>query len=437
MVDWSKLPDLIAVALLTCAFSAVARRGRSPVSGLWLTAWGMIALHFAAFMFAPAPGLTGTIAGLIGLASLTWAGVLFMWASVPYRSQNSSRWMLAALLGANTLYIVLISTVPNAAWALVPAAALFGILPLTITLVALPRFNHLLRWTVVFIYFDLSIFLLIFQLRPGNGADLALNAVLFTVYLGCGVHFWHAYRRATAGAFISIAAFFLWAGVFVVGPLCAAFLPNLHLESEVWNLPKYVAAVGMILLLLEDQIEHNKYLALHDELTGLPNRRLFQDRLNGAIERARRSGSSAALLLIDLNEFKQVNDTVGHHVGDLVLKRAGEIVLERVRHTDTLARTGGDEFSLILEGPISREGAERAAQALGHLLEGPLQVETHTLLVGASVGMAIYPEDATSAESLCIAADRSMYADKHRSRGRKSDEAVVHGSLDLSEQLQS
>jgi diguanylate cyclase (GGDEF)-like protein len=425
-VDWSKLPDLVAVALLTVAFASVARRGRNPVSGLWLTAWGMIALHFVAFMFAPFPGVLGNVAGVIGLTSLTWAGILFMWASVPYRTQNSSPWMMAILLGTNTLYILILVLAPNAVWALILSAALFGVLPLTLTLVTFRHFNHLLRWTTVFLYVDLSIFLLAVQLRHGNGADLALNAVLFTVYFGCGIHFWHTYRRATAGAFITIAAFFLWAAVFVVGPIIATYLPNLHLENEVWNLPKYIAAVGMILLLLEDQIEHNKYLALHDELTGLPNRRLFQDRLNGAIERARRSRSRAALLLIDLNEFKQVNDTAGHHAGDLLLKRAGEIFLGRARRSDTVARTGGDEFSLILEEPISREDAERVAHSLSQLLDGPVQAGQHTLQVGASIGIAIYPEDADSAESLYIAADRSMYTEKRRPKA----ELVEPPSLD-------
>jgi diguanylate cyclase len=425
VVDWSKLPDLVAVALLTVAFASVARRGRTRVSALWLTAWGMIALHFVAFMFAPLPGVLGNAAGVIGLASLTWAGVLFMWASVPYRRQNSSRWMMATLLATNTLYIVIVILAPNAAWALIPSAALFGILPLTLTLFTLRRFNHLLRWTTVFLYVDLSIFLLAVQLRHGNGADLALNAVLFTVYCGCGIHFWHAYRRATAGAFITIAAFFLWAAVFVVAPIIAAFIPSLHVENEVWNLPKYIAAVGMILLLLEDQIEHNKYLALHDELTGLPNRRLFQDRLNGAIERARRSGSGAALLLIDLNDFKQVNDTNGHHTGDLVLKRAGEIFLGRARRSDTVARTGGDEFSLILEGPITREDAMHVADSLRRLLDDPVQVGLQTLHVGASIGIAIYPEDADSPESLYIAADRSMYSEKRRPKAALVDRLLL------------
>ena len=191
------------------------------------------------------------------------------------------------------------------------------------------------------------------------GTMLAFDSVLFTIYLGCAIHFWFTYKRPTAGAFITIAGFFAWAAVFVAGPLMFYLFPNLHLEDEVWNLPKYVVAVGMIMLFLEDQLEYNKYLALHDELTGLPNRRLFLDRLAGAIERARRTGSHVALLLIDLDDFKQVNDTAGHHVGDELLKHVSNLFMGRVRRSDTVARTGGDEFSVILEEPMTRADAER------------------------------------------------------------------------------
>jgi diguanylate cyclase (GGDEF)-like protein len=245
---------------------------------------------------------------------------------------------------------------------------------------------------------------------------LAFGAVLFTVYLGCAIHFWFTYRRATAGAFITIAGFFAWASVFVAGPCVLYFLPNLHLENEVWNLPKYVVAVGMIMLLLEDQLEHNKYLALHDELTGLPNRRLFQDRLDGAIERARRTGSHVALLLIDLDDFKKVNDTAGHHVGDELLKHVSTLFTGRVRRSDTVARTGGDEFSVILEEPMTRADAARVARTLTQLLDEPFTFGELKVQVGASVGIAVFPDEAADAESLRIAADLRMYAGKNAAR---------------------
>jgi diguanylate cyclase (GGDEF)-like protein len=422
-MDWSKLPDLGAVTLLACAFAAVARRSHASVSGLWLTGWVMIVLHFAAQIFLPVGGSWGTAAVFIGLAALACAGILFMWASIPYRNQRSSICMLALLLATNTLYIGLVTIVPGSTWALRLAAALFGVLPLAVTLLAMPRFHHPLRWATVALNGLLSIFLLTFQHRAGNGADLALNAVFFIIYLGCCIHFWYAYLRATAGAFITIAGFLAWAAVFVLAPGIGVYFPALHLESEVWNLPKYVVAVGMILLLLEDQIEHNKYLALHDELTGLPNRRLFQDRLASALERARRTGSQTALLLVDLDRFKHVNDTLGHHVGDLLLKRVGEIFTGRVRRSDTVARTGGDEFSIILEDPTSREDAGRVGRSLIQLLKQRFQLGGHSVRVGASVGIAVFPQDASSADALLIAADLRMYAAKRASNGRGVDES--------------
>ena len=417
MLDWSKLPDFGAIALLACAFASVARRNQTPVSRLWLTGWIMIALHFAAFMFIPTRGNGGTIAIFTGLVALVWAGLLFIWASVPYRTLPSSGWTLAALLSTNTLYIGLISITPVASRALTPAAVLIGIAPLAVTLLSLRKFNHPMRWAVVMLYGALALFLLAVQHRSGNGPDLALNAVLFTVYLGCCIHFWYTYRQATTGAFITIAGFFSWALVFVIAPGISAFLPGFHLESEVWNLPKYVVAVGMILLLLEKQIEHNKYLALHDELTGLPNRRLFEDRLAKTLERASRSGSQVALLLVDLDRFKQVNDSLGHHVGDMLLSRVGDLFSGRVRRSDTVARTGGDEFSIILEGPTSREDAEFVSQSLIQLLKEPLNLGNHAVRIGASVSVAVFPEDASNLEALCIAADLRMYDSKHGAQG--------------------
>lgn len=413
MVDWSKIPDLAAVTLLAAAFASIARRSSSQISGLWLTGWMMIALHFAALMFAPLGGRSGAVAGFIGLAALVWAGVLFMWASVPYRSkQRSSRWILLAMLLTNTAYIGVITFIPADWGALDAAAVLLGLLPLLLMLLTIRRFNHPLRWVLVIIYNSLAIGLLLFQNRPGNGTDLALNAVLFAVYFACSIHFWFNYRRASTGAFITIAGFLAWAAVFVVAPGMSAFLPHVHFESEVWNLPKYVVAVGMILLLLEDQIAHNKHLALHDELTGLPNRRLFQDRLTSSLERARRSGAKTALLLLDLDRFKQVNDSLGHHAGDLLLQHVGALLSGRVRRSDTVARTGGDEFSIILDEPVSREDAECVGQSLMQLIEEPLELDGHTVQIGASVGIAIFPDDALTADALCVAADFRMYACK-------------------------
>jgi diguanylate cyclase (GGDEF)-like protein len=413
--NWSEIPDLAAIALLTAAFASVSRRNPSRVSGIWLIGWIMIAVHFAAFLFLLMPGLWGELAAIVGLSALVWAGLLFMWSSVPYRKEISSRWMFTVLGVTNTLYIALISASPAADWALIPTATLIGALPLLVALLAVRKLKNTMRWILVAAYFALANFLLLTQFKSGNGGNLALNAVMFTVYFGCCIHFWYAYRRATAGSFITVAGFLAWASVFAVGPWLQVSFPNLHIENEVWNLPKYVVAVGMILLLLEEQIEHNRHLALHDHLTGLPNRRLYQDRLAVALERARRAEAKAALLVVDLDRFKQVNDTMGHHVGDLVLQQVAAMFSARVRRSDTVARTGGDEFSIILEEPTSREDAIRVGEALKLILDESMQIEGKEIRVGASIGIAMFPDDADELEHLCVAADLRMYDAKNSS----------------------
>lgn len=411
-MDWSRLPDLAAIALLAGAFASVARRSHMYASGVWLTGWCLIGVHFLGFMFAGMPGAFGIVATDIGLIALVWPGILFMYSAVPYRQSRSSIAMLVVLMSATALYIVILNGAPAWHTALVPVAALLGFGPLVVALTEVRSFRYPYRWILLSLYVLLSIFLLIFQNRPGTGSSVALNALLFTVYLGCCLHFWLAYRQYTAGAMVTIAGFAAWALVFVIGPYIILRVPSLTVENEVWNLPKYVVAVGMILLLFEGQLEHSKYLALHDELTGLPNRRLFLDRLSIAVERARRAGTKTALLVVDLDHFKRVNDTLGHHAGDTILRQVGAIFSSRVRRSDTVARTGGDEFCVILEEPTNRAQARQVAHSLMLQLNQPQQVESHTVWVGASVGIAIFPDDAADIESLCIAADLRMYGDK-------------------------
>jgi diguanylate cyclase (GGDEF)-like protein len=428
LVDWTRLPDLAAVALLTCAFASVARQGATAGSKPWLVGWVLITFHFAALLFLQLPGLIGDLASAIDVACLAAGGVLFMWAAVPYRNEPSSQWMLIAQLATSTFYVTLVSSENVSPWALNVAAVLLGLAPLVVALIFIKQFSHPMRWALVVACLVLSAFLLMVQHHPEIGPKLALRGVLFSVYGGCCLNIWYSYRRFSAGALITIVGFCGWAVVFLISPLAGALLPNPQIESEVLNLPKFVVAVGMILLLLEDQIEHNKYLALHDELTGLPNRRLFLDRLTLALERCRRMETKAALLVVDLDHFKQVNDSLGHHAGDLLLQRVSSLFSTRVRRYDTVARTGGDEFSVILEEPTDRSNANLVAQSLLQLLEEPVQLLNRQLKVGASIGVAIFPDDAADMEALCIFADLQMYECKRSSRDRDRTAALIASS---------
>ena len=163
----------------------------------------------------------------------------------------------------------------------------------------------------------------------------------------------------------------------------------------------------------EAQIEHQ---ANHDALTGLPNRNLLQDRLPQAIAHARRHGWGVAVLFLDLDAFKFVNDSLGHNIGDLLLKAVAERLLACVREGDTVARQGGDEFVLVLVGVSREEDVSAVAQKILDTLSLPFTIEGRELFVTCSIGVASYPKDGDDVQTLLKHADVAMYRAKDGGR---------------------
>ena len=160
-----------------------------------------------------------------------------------------------------------------------------------------------------------------------------------------------------------------------------------------------------------------RYMALHDALTGLPNRLLFDDRLSTAIPLARRNDTKVAVLILDLDRFKHINDSLGHHVGDQLLEQFAMRLRTCLRESDTAARLGGDEFAVCLPELESPQDAEVVAQKIQGVLQAPFQIEQHELNIGTSIGIACYPEDGTDHGTLLRAADTAMYDAKANGRG--------------------
>ena len=161
------------------------------------------------------------------------------------------------------------------------------------------------------------------------------------------------------------------------------------------------------------------HLAHHDALTGLPNRRMFEQRLAQALELSRRSGRDCALLFVDLDDFKAINDTRGHAVGDLVLQAVARVILGAVRQADTVARLAGDEFTVLCENVDSEEAALQIVAKLEQAFAPPLDIEGQPFPVRASIGVSLFPRDAQDAHTLLASADAAMYRVKqsHRPRG--------------------
>ena len=195
-------------------------------------------------------------------------------------------------------------------------------------------------------------------------------------------------------------------------------------EDELGVLARNLAIMQQELLKQLDEQHSNRLelerLAQHDPLTGLPNRRLFFERLSHALANAKRHQQHIGLIFVDLDHFKTINDTHGHALGDEVLCQIARLLRSVTRETDTVARLGGDEFVVLCEQVEGLDGLNNIARKLWNLLQSPLLIGGHQLAVQASLGLALYPDHGEDAESLLQNADRAMYQAKHSGRNRVS-----------------
>jgi len=184
--------------------------------------------------------------------------------------------------------------------------------------------------------------------------------------------------------------------------------PEIYNEEKIW----------LVRDITEIRNETNalEHMAMHDALTGLPNRSLLQDRLQQAIFVGQREETEIALLMMDLDKFKEINDTLGHDIGDLVLKEVGKRLPYVLRKSDTFARLGGDEFAIVLPS-TDVDHAKQTTVKLLKALEDPFIVEEHNLHVAASIGISFFPEHGKDAATLMKRADVAMYVAKHNQSG--------------------
>jgi len=185
---------------------------------------------------------------------------------------------------------------------------------------------------------------------------------------------------------------------------------------KTWETQNLIDAFAEMRRQVRSRQNELEYQALHDGLTNLPNRALLQDRLQQGVAASQREGGTAALLIMDLDRFKEINDTLGHHVGDQVLQQVGRRLVELLRESDTVARLGGDEFAVLL--PSGDEaGAVKIANKVLDALERAFRVSNHNLYVGGSIGIALYPEHGADVQTLIQRADVAMYVAKRKNLG--------------------
>ena len=421
-MNFETLPSLIALAILVVVFRAILRQGTSEPLHLWLTGWILVLIHFVAQFLDNGQGLWSRLANAVSLNALELASIAFLISVSLVATQRRRQLLLAAVIGIPAL----VYTDANV-WDVTSHIFYYIVIAVAFTGAVLVVWNFYRKTTPYVITLSIGCVVLACGMVwavARNKADLGIVLLLAALNFVAGLLFWRHFRRFTAGVLITVGGFFIWGSVFPAAVWLQTFAPSLHVEAEVWNIPKYFVAVGMILIMLEDQIAKTEYLAYHDDLTGLPNRRLLEDRLEQALTRADRSGSKVAVLLLDLDHFKEVNDTYGHRIGDLALKQVVMRLSGRMRMSDTLARSGGDEFTVISD-VSDAHGAQVLVSDLELAFTVPFKLEGQLVNTGLSVGVALYPDDGRTADQLFAAADHAMYAAKRASRAAGIAEHVA------------
>jgi len=412
-MNFNTLPSLVALAILVVVFRAILRQSTNERLHLWLLGWVLILVHFVAQFVGVGQGLWNRVATAVSYNALEFASIAFL-ISASQAATTRSRQLLLAMVIAIPAAVYTDAVI----WNVTNRAFYYSVIMLAFAGVVLVIWNFNGKITPYVIGLSIACLgtacAIAWAVARGN-LELGIIFLLAALNFIVAVLFWRHFGRVTVGVLTTVSGFVVWGAVFPTGMCLDMFAPSIRVESEVWNIPKYFVAVGMILILLEDQMRKSEYLAYHDELTGLPNRRLLEDRLEQALSRANRKGNKVAVLLLDLDHFKEVNDTFGHRIGDLTLQQVVTRLESRMRTSDTLARSGGDEFTVVSD-VADNEGAQVLVSNLEMAFTIPFKLEGKLIHTGLSIGLALYPDDGTTPDQLYAAADQAMYVSKRASR---------------------
>lgn len=200
----------------------------------------------------------------------------------------------------------------------------------------------------------------------------------------------------------------------------SAFPIELNISSKILNQTCIYTVIIRDITEFKKNEENLKHQAYFDSLTGIPNRTLFLDRSEIALNQAKRSDDGLAIIFIDLDEFKELNDTLGHDAGDVMLKTVAERFINCARKSDTVSRRGGDEFTILMPRIKNIEDAVKLAERILDSNKNPISIKKNMVFPKTSIGISIYPEDGDSIETLINNADKAMYDAKESGKNQFS-----------------
>lgn len=406
-MNYSFLPDLSALAILIVILLLMRRRHPHPQADVWILGLLVTLVESCAHIFYAKNGMPDRVLHIIVIDCYLIAGVIFNWDAKDHPISRSRIVYLTLnalpLLAVNTLYGLHIYTPAPYYPAILAGLFIAGASSIYFRRNLMITATHLGGWLAIG-----------FLLHQGQYRQ-AVYWSLCAVYAVAAVKYQVRLPRHSTGRLAILTGFYTWALCFLLHPFIVTYRNYADIASHVWNMQKALITIGMILLMLEEQLSSNQWYALHDHLTGLPNRRAFEDHLSVALTRSRRTHDQLVLLILDLDEFKKINDSFGHQAGDQILSGIANNLREDLPACNTLARFGGDEFTLIAPNIKTEEALNQLVKTIQNSVQRPILINDQPLTITACLGFAIYPSDAEDSAQLLGIADQRMYNSKQGS----------------------
>ena len=414
-MDFSYLPDIFSLTIFILGFRPLVRRV-GPHTDLWFLGWGFVLLHDFAMMFTGSAGVGHTIARLVSLLALDLCGLTFVLvsANVPVRRIS------VALIGEMGAAVVLQTSL----YVLNASGRGHGVLNEVACLLFLAPAVHMMarkkerRRPVIVLSVAFGLFGVLMLPIAVRNPGLVADGSLSLLFLSAAYFYLISADRLTRGIVTAVAGLGLWGLSFPILALVTRFDPARHINGSLTELPQYMIVAGIILTLLEEHVQRTERMAMHDPLTDLPNRRLFEERLIATMEEAKEEGTTVACLVIDVDNFKWINDTLGHEAGDQLLRSLAVRLSWHMSPRDILARTGGDEFTALLAGVTDEHHLRFIAGAMMSAGSVPIVIDDKSVDLKISIGIALSPDHADDIDGLRRAADQAMYSAK-RSGGSR------------------
>ena len=408
VLEYSSLPDIFALTIFIVCFRPLVRRV-GPHVDLWFLGWTFVLVHHIALMIVPTHGWTAILTQLTAIWSSGLCGMAFLLGTANVPKRQIGKALASEFLVPTLVSATLVVYPHDAHWMDFGAALLFLAPAVHVGVRKRTRTRPVLLFSSVFGVFGLCVLP-----HAWRHLELTAHGAISLLFLGAGYFYLKSAERYTRGVIAAVTGLFGWGLSFPIVELLRRTAPEVHVNRAVLELPQYLIVAGIILTLLQEHMQRTERMAMHDPLTDLPNRRLFEERLIATLDEARENCTTIACLVIDVDNFKTINDTLGHSAGDQLLRALAVRLSWHMSPRDMLARTGGDEFTALLAGVNDEHHLRFIASAMMSAGSVPIAIDGQSVDIRISIGIALSPDHADDIDSLRRAADQAMYSAKRR-----------------------